>query len=50
MSKILKMSYAKEKLGVGEEVGEEGGRNNFSGEKVVELLFTAAPGSLLLTV
>lgn len=50
MPKILKMSYGKEKLGVGEEVGEEGGWINFSEEKVVELLFTAAPGSLLLTV
>ena len=37
------MSYGKEKLEVGERVGEEIGSINFSEEKVVELLFTATP-------
>lgn len=32
------MSYGKEKLEVGEEMGEEGDRINLSEEKVVDLL------------
>lgn len=37
------MSYGKEKLEVGEEVGQENGSINFSEENVVELLFSVAP-------
>lgn len=40
---LRKMSYGKEKLEVGEEVGQENGSINFSEEKEVELLFTMAP-------